>query len=105
MKKKVIAAGHICLDITPIFKENEVKRVDEVLSPGKLVHVGIPDIHVGGSVCNTGLAMKILGADVSLAGKIGDDSFGILVKQALQEEYQAGDGTPDCRMHRKRLCA
>ena len=92
MNKKVIAAGHICLDITPVFHGTNVSRLDDILSPGKLVHVGAPDIHVGGSVSNTGLAMKILGADVSLAGKVGDDAFGILVKQALQEQYQAADG-------------
>lgn len=92
MNKKVIAAGHICLDITPVFHGADVKCLDDVLSPGKLVHVGVPDIHVGGSVCNTGLAMRIFGADVSLAGKIGEDNFGILVKQALQEQYHAGDG-------------
>lgn len=92
MNKKVIAAGHICLDITPVFHGTNVNRLDDILSPGKLVHVGAPDIHVGGSVSNTGLAMKILGADVSLAGKVGDDAFGILVKQALQEQYHAADG-------------
>ena len=79
MNKKVIAAGHICLDITPVFHGTNVSRLDDILSPGKLVHVGAPDIHVGGSVSNTGLAMKILGADVSLAGKVGDDAFGCLL--------------------------
>lgn len=91
MNKKVIAAGHICLDITPVFQNQKTARLDAVLSPGKLVNVGNCDVHVGGSVANTGLAMKILGADVSLAGKVGADAFGILVKEALQE-YGAGDG-------------
>ena len=34
------------------------------------------DIHTGGSVANTGTAMKLLGADVRLAGMVGDDDFG-----------------------------
>lgn len=91
MKKKVIAAGHICLDITPIFPDTGARKLDEVMSPGKLVHVGAPDIHIGGSVSNTGLAMKFFGADVALAGKVGNDAFGMLVKQALQEEYNAAE--------------
>lgn len=31
MKKKVIAAGHICLDITPVFPESCKGRVVEML--------------------------------------------------------------------------
>ena len=37
MKKKVIAAGHICLDITPVFPEMKAESLDQVLSPGKLL--------------------------------------------------------------------
>lgn len=91
MKKKVISAGHICLDITPVFRKTGKERINEILSPGKLINVGAADVHIGGSVSNTGLAMKILGADVSLAGKVGDDEFGMLVKETLQEEYQAAE--------------
>ncbi|MDO4272588.1 MAG: carbohydrate kinase family protein [Eubacteriales bacterium] len=89
--KKAVAAGHICLDITPAFPHKAVKNIEQVLSPGKLVHVKGIDIHPGGSVANTGLAMKVLGADVSLMGKVGDDEFGRLVSDFL-EKYDAGDG-------------
>ena len=65
-KKKVIAAGHICLDITPVFPGTGAEHLEDVLSPGKLVEVKEADVHTGGSVANTGLAMKILGADVTL---------------------------------------
>ena len=71
MKKKVIAAGHICLDITPVFPGKSTASLGDILSPGKLVNVGQADVHTGGSVANTGLAMKFFGADVSLMGKIG----------------------------------
>ena len=79
MKKKVIAAGHICLDITPIFPGKKVSQLTDILSPGKLLNVGEADVHTGGSVANTGLGMKVLGADVTLMGKIGDDAFGGIV--------------------------
>jgi len=91
VKKKVIAAGHICLDVTPIFPETKVSQLTDILYPGKLLNVGQADVHTGGSVANTGLAMKILGADVTLMGKIGDDAFGGMVRSAL-DEYDAGQG-------------
>lgn len=91
MKKKVIAAGHICLDITPIFPGKKNKLLTDVLAPGKLINVGEADVHTGGSVANTGLGMKILGADVTLMGKVGDDAFGTMVQNIL-DKYDAGDG-------------
>lgn len=85
MKKKVIAAGHICLDITPVFPEKQVSQLGEILSPGKLIQMGEADVHTGGAVANTGLAMKILGADVTLMGKIGKDAFGDMVCNILKQ--------------------
>jgi sugar/nucleoside kinase (ribokinase family) len=35
----------------------------------------------GGSVSNTGLALKVLGNDVTLMGKVGDDDFGAMLAQ------------------------
>ncbi len=89
--KKVIVAGHICLDITPIFPDKKVSRLEEVMQPGKLLEMGEADVHTGGAVANTGLAMKILGADVSLMGKIGEDAFGSMITQIL-DKYDAGQG-------------
>lgn len=63
----------------------------ELLKPGKLIHVKDAEVHTGGSVANTGLAMKILGADVTLAGKVGDDVFGAMVQKSLKA-YQAEKG-------------
>lgn len=91
MKKKIVSAGHICLDITPVFFDSHVGRIDELLTPGKLINMDTADVHTGGSVSNTGLAMKVLGANVSLAGKVGDDAFGNMVKKAF-EDYGAADG-------------
>lgn len=91
MKKKVIVAGHICLDITPEFSDKKGKKLGDLLTPGKLLNVGNADIHTGGAVANTGLAMKILGADVSLMGKIGNDAFGTIV-QEIAEKYHASEG-------------
>lgn len=91
MKNKIIAAGHICIDITPMFKGEKCNNVTDLLVPGKLINVGAADIHTGGSVANTGLAMKLMGADVSLMGKVGDDEFGRMILN-IMEKYQAADG-------------
>ncbi len=84
MKKKVIVAGHICLDITPVFSEKGAMQPGDILVPGRLVDVGQADVHTGGAVANTGLAMKFFGADVSLMGKIGNDPFGEIILNILK---------------------
>lgn len=90
MKKKIIAAGHICIDITPVFSlKDPLHSISQILEPGKLIHMEPADVHTGGSVANTGLALKILGADVCLLGKIGRDAFGSMV-QSILEKYGAG---------------
>ena len=91
MGKKVVSAGHICIDITPAIGGNRVSEIGQMLLPGKLINVGAADVHTGGSVANTGLAMKILGADVYLAGKTGDDAFGDMI-QSIVSRYGAEKG-------------
>ena len=89
--KKILAAGHICLDITPVFNpEISYSAIEEALVPGNLVHVGSPDIHTGGSVANTGLTFKKLGADVRLLSKVGDDEFGHMVIDILRRYGTGG---------------
>lgn len=90
-KKKVVVAGHICLDITPVFSSGKVNQLDEIMIPGKLIHMEAADVHTGGAVANTGLAMKILGADVKLMGKVGEDAFGRMIENILKD-YHAEDG-------------
>ena len=88
--KKVIAAGHICLDITPVFPAGkQYDSLSGLLVPGKLIQMEAADVHTGGSVANTGLALKLLGCDVTLMGKVGDDSFGMMIRNILAG-YGAG---------------
>jgi len=91
MAKKIIAAGHICLDITPVFPPgNRFSGVGELLIPGKLIHMDQADVHTGGSVANTGLALKLLGADVRLMGKVGSDAFGAMIGDILRSHGAGG---------------
>ena len=91
MKKKMIAAGHICVDITPAIQGKKVNKINELMIPGKLIEVGDATVSTGGAVANTGLAMKVLGANVSLMGKIGNDAFGEIVKNVLKK-YEVEEG-------------
>ena len=90
MDKKVIVAGHICLDITPVFPAGKKKSISEVMMPGKLIHMNAASVSTGGVVANTGLAMKILGANVKLMGKVGKDAFGDMVC-SIMDRYDAGE--------------
>ena len=83
-----VVAGHLCLDITPKFLNQPVNSFSEVVSPGGLVEVGAADVHLGGCVANTGLAMQKLGASVCLMGKLGLDTFGDMAMASLHT-YQA----------------
>lgn len=76
--KKIIAAGHICLDITPAFTSCGAE-----LEPGKLIRVGKANISTGGSAANTGLGIKKLGGEVRIIGKIGSDEFGDMVREIV----------------------
>lgn len=89
-EKKAVVAGHICLDITPVFPRQSGGTAGKVLVPGSLIHMDGVDVHTGGAVANTGLAMKKLGGNVRLMGKVGKDAFGGIVKNILGE-YNAGD--------------
>ena len=87
---KIISAGHICLDITPVFPETaRGQAMEALLQPGKLINMSGADVHTGGSVANTGLALKKLGNDVILLGKIGRDALGGMVK-SIVASYDAG---------------
>lgn len=91
MSKKVIVAGHICIDITPVFPDKKTSNIGDVLQPGKLIQMGNAEVSTGGAVANTGLAMKVLGADVTLMGKLGCDEFGDMICEIL-DKYDAAGG-------------
>ncbi|MCR5346795.1 MAG: carbohydrate kinase family protein [Fretibacterium sp.] len=91
-KKKAVVAGHICVDFTPPMISPSAgtgNRIEDFLTPGKLVHVGPAYFHPGGVVVNTGLTMKSLGADVMLMGKTGDDHLGRIIRDFLEQNDAA----------------
>ena len=80
---EVVVAGHICLDILPVF--DTAHNVSELIAPGKLLHVGPAMISLGGLVANTGLALHQLGIRTQLMGKIGTDLFGQAIQTLLKQ--------------------
>jgi sugar/nucleoside kinase (ribokinase family) len=88
--KKVMVAGHFCLDITPKFPAGKKLDINNVFSPGKLTNVEEAVLSAGGPVPNTGLAMAKLGVDVILNGKVGKDAFGDILKQLVGKKRAAG---------------
>jgi sugar/nucleoside kinase (ribokinase family) len=85
---KVMAAGHICLDITPSF-QTRAQNFDALIRPGSLTQVGSADIHTGGAVANTGMALSFFGVNTVLAAKIGKDAFGAIIKDIIAERHCA----------------
>lgn len=81
--KKAVVAGHICLDITPVFEE---KTSLAAIRPGQLVHTEGVEVNLGGAVANTGRAMQLFGAKVELVAKIAEDEFGRLVLEMLSAQ-------------------
>lgn len=79
------SVGHICLDVIPIFPQGIYDKLDEVIKPGKLLNMDGVTVHTGGSVANTGLALNLLGENVKLLAKVGNDPFGKMIINMLEE--------------------
>ena len=90
MAKKIVCAGNLCLDITPVFHQDRAVDAASLFLPGKLIEVGEAEMHAGGAVSNTGLGFSILGADVTLMGKIGRDPFGDMIRSII-DQYPVND--------------
>jgi sugar/nucleoside kinase (ribokinase family) len=86
IEKRVIVAGHICLDITPDLGTVPLEEFQSLIQPGKMIQSGKFLLDGGGAVSHTGLSLHRLGAPTTLIGKIGDDLFGKKLQQILQVE-------------------
>ena len=87
----LVAAGHICLDVTPGFLDHVSDRpLGQLFRPGSLTVVGPATVHTGGAVANVGLSAQRIGLSVSLMGKCGDDQLGRTLLAALEQ------ASPEC---------
>jgi sugar/nucleoside kinase (ribokinase family) len=77
--RRVVLAGHICVDLTPGLPHGS--RID----PGKLFEVGPLRLGLGGCVANTGGNLANLGLPVRLHSAVGDDELGGLVTRLIAD--------------------
>ena len=66
---KVVCLGILVADVV-------AKSVNDVPERGELGVVEKIELHTGGCASNTGAALKKLGVDTALIGKVGNDGFG-----------------------------
>ncbi len=78
----IVVCGHICLDIIPRWSAGGM----EMLVPGHVLEMAGVDVSTGGSVANTGLTLFRLGFQPKLLAKIGNDAFGKIILEILQEQ-------------------
>jgi len=93
MRKKIMVAGYLCLDMTPHQDSANLhsEEIKELFVPGKIIPVSSVTMGCGGAVANTGLALKKFGADVALVGGIGKDAFGKFISEYFEKYDAAGD--------------
>jgi len=85
----VVVAGHICLDVIPNLDQLPKGQFGVLFQPGHLISAGPALFCTGGTVSNTGLTLFRLGVPTRLAGKIGNDPFGKIVR-GLVERFDPG---------------
>ncbi len=81
---EAIVAGHICLDIIPLFETAQEGGLAAYLAPGRLTEVGPATLSTGGTVSNAGINLHRLGISTQLMGKVGDDLLGRAVLEILR---------------------
>ena len=82
----VVVAGHICLDVIPRISSGDLLAN---LKPGALIEIGQAVLSTGGTVSNAGRALHRLGVKTGLMGKVGDDPFGRIVLDLLNQDDPA----------------
>ena len=73
-----ISAGHVCLDMTPVFFK-ESGGIKDIFVGGKLTNIGEMKMTIGGSISNTGVALNKLGLNAPIMGKVGKDQIGGMI--------------------------
>lgn len=85
MSFKVLCAGFVCADLV-------LRPVDDLPPLGGNRFVEDATLMIGGCAANAAVAFARLGLEVAVAGRVGDDLLGQLVRQALQVERVRTEG-------------
>ena len=73
---EVICAGILVADFFP-------SAIEKVPEPGQLLPIQSIGLFTGGCAANTGVALAKLGVSVTVAGAVGDDTFGDFIIQDI----------------------
>ncbi len=84
----MVVVGHVCLDVIPRLWADPRRRA---LQPGALDLIGPATLAVGGSVGNTGVALRRLGLRPHLVARVGDDPFGGVLTGLLRARVPGRD--------------
>ncbi len=94
---KIIVVGHTCVDLIPDWNG----KFEDIV-PGHLIVTGKMRFSTGGSVPNTGVALKRLGLDPTLIGKIGNDLIGRIILEVIKSN---GEGLADHMIRSAEACS
>lgn len=76
MNKPIIVHGYVCID--------EIAQKPRLMRPGEIATENTITTSIGGVIGNTGSALARLGRQVTLVGRLGDDSRAALVKDHFE---------------------
>lgn len=85
---KIAVAGALGVDICPTFTTEGTKSFGELIIPGHITHIEGNEIHPGGPVANTGLALKIFGIHPVMCARIGRDDMGKMLYETLSKKMR-----------------
>ena len=95
---KIAVVGALSVDICPTFtgtfNTGYASDFSHVIKPGAITHIEGNEIHPGGPVANTGIALSFFGIEPVMCAKIGDDEMGKMLLSIIGNELKGTDQAP-----------
>lgn len=85
---KIAVAGALSVDICPTFTTEGAENFGDLITAGRITHIEGNEIHPGGPVANTGLALKIFGIHPVMCARIGRDDMGKMLYEILSKKMR-----------------
>ena len=95
---KIAVLGALSVDICPTFtgtfNTGRTPDFSHVIKPGAITHIEGNEIHPGGPVANTGIALSFFGIEPVMCAKIGDDEMGKMLLNIIGSELKGAHQAP-----------
>jgi len=85
---RIAVAGALSVDICPSFTQKCDGDFGHIITPGRITHIEGNEIHPGGPVANTGIALRIFGTHPVPCARIGRDSMGKMLYEMLNKKLR-----------------